>query len=326
MGEASPPFSPSVELFPSELFSEDIIDKQGISDEVAFGEAVGFLPEAEEPFEGKVFHPLRGMAQVAGEVVETGADGDEDAALQAVEVFVDPAFLFGSAEGDPDDIGPGRVDLLKKIDVLLFAELFKGRRDHAGDHGAREALLDNGAHSVECFGSAAEEKMAQAVLLTPIDGFFQQGGAEDAGDFIHAAPFHQQRQGPAVGQRQRRFVDDAAVFGIARGHDQGMGVVDGQIGALFRIAAELHDHPISVIIGIDRTDFTAQQLVLELHCHHFFSTKKTIELSGIQLKYFPRAECIQSARENRPMIHCKERSSTSANPNCSVEKIEKVRK
>ena len=67
--------------FETQAFQENIEYEQAVRHQISFPKAAGFLDEAVEPFQGQVFHPLRSVLCVAGQVVEPGADADHHTAL-----------------------------------------------------------------------------------------------------------------------------------------------------------------------------------------------------------------------------------------------------
>ncbi len=73
-------------------------------------DAAGLFDEAIEPFEADFAHPFWRAGGFAGEEVEGAADADGYFDVgHFVEVFGDPEFLGGGAEGDEEDFGLGVV-------------------------------------------------------------------------------------------------------------------------------------------------------------------------------------------------------------------------
>ena len=98
-----------------------------------------------QPLQPEALHPAGGTTSLIGEKVDGGTDTERDAGFNSIAIGMYPAFLFGRAQTDDEDIRVAGADSLKD-GFSFFRAFFKAERwaVTADDLNLRPRLLDVG--------------------------------------------------------------------------------------------------------------------------------------------------------------------------------------
>ena len=187
--------------------------------EVSLEQPLRVLQQAVEPLEVMFLHPLGGALDVAGFVVEGGADADHQG-TDTVLMGGHPALLLGGAEPHPDKVRLRCVDLLDDLHILLGCQLPEGRRVHPRDDRARVALLDLLSQQVQRLLGGAVEVVPPALPGADRQNLLHQVGAGHTAGFREALLAAVLGQRSAVRQGHDCVVLDLLVAGVLVGRDR----------------------------------------------------------------------------------------------------------
>ena len=112
---------------------------------VPFHQPTGLGEHAMQPLQSEALHPAWGSTPLVGEKVNCRSDAECNAGRDSLAIGMYPAFLFGRAQADDEDIRLAGADSLKDGFSFLRA-FFKAERwaVTADDLNLRPRLLDVG--------------------------------------------------------------------------------------------------------------------------------------------------------------------------------------
>lgn len=185
--------------------ARDDAEETRVPDQISATEAARLADETVEPFATDAVGPLGCALVQAGLSVEGRAHGDRRADGERGTVLDHPQLLFGSTEGDAEQVGPGFRDLASDAGAFDWI-VFKTWR-WAADSGEAEAgvfRLEFVGGSFRGSGEASQKKNGETVARR-----------------FDAEPFHEIASSDALGNGMSEKV---------RGKNDGDAVGDGKIG------------------------------------------------------------------------------------------------
>ena len=165
--------------------SIDSPEEERVADDISLEQANRFLAKAIDPFQFRLAHPERGTRDAARREIQQSADADTDAAMELVQMVVNPEFLFWYTKGNEQDVWLGGIYVCNDFFFMAFEEAMVCSDNSQGRmffqqiiaRGVRYAWLT--AEEIETVAFFAEKRQH----VRPVDVFLHGISDMFRGDF-----------------------------------------------------------------------------------------------------------------------------------------------